>query len=228
MATKKAFSKEQFTMVRAIRNDSWTYDNDKVLADAVLKHIRSGSTQLAAFEEVAERLQRTSAACGFRWNSDVRKRCESEIKQAKAQRQNMKVEKIGRRAATNAIPAGRTELFATVSNVEEQEITQSINAKDYLDQIVYLAQIQKIQLASMVKQIRSLNEQLSEKDNEIERLKRQLEEAKVQPSEITVSEDYRTLLQILKRARQIGAIDEVDKEKPVFRVDANGNIEMIG
>jgi prespore-specific regulator len=215
-------------MARAIRNDSWTDDNDKVLAETILNHIRSGSTQLTAFEEAAECLQRTSAACGFRWNADVRKRYSSEIKQARAERKSLKAEKTGKRAAVEITPT-QAEIFVTaVSNVKEKEFDQNNNAMDYLDQIVNLAQIQKIQLASMVKQIRTLNEQLSAKDDEIERLKLQLSEAKTQPSELTVNEDYRTLLQILKRARQIGAIEEVDREKPVFRVDANGNIEMIG
>jgi prespore-specific regulator len=198
-------------MVRAIRNDSWTQDDDKILADTVLMHIRDGSTQLAAFETAAERLQRTSAACGFRWNADVRKRYESEINQFKIQRQSLKAEKLGKNSTAKAILVEGTELFVTVS--KEQEITQSINATDCLDQIVNLAQIQKIQLANMAKQIRTLNEQLNEKDYEIERLKRELDEAKVQPSEVTVNEDYQTLLQILQRARKLGAIEEGVRRK---------------
>jgi prespore-specific regulator len=200
-------------MARAVRNDSWKQDDDKILADTVLMHIREGSTQLVAFETAAERLQRTSAACGFRWNADVRKRYESDIKQAKIQRQNLKAEKIGNNSAAKAVLAEGTELFVTVSNVEEQEITQSINTTDYLDQIVNLAHIQKIQLANMAMQIRNLNEQLSEKDYEIKRLKHELDEAKVQPSEVTVNEDYQTLLQILQRARQLGAIEEGVRRK---------------
>jgi prespore-specific regulator len=213
IVTKNVFSKEQPTMARAVRNDSWKQDDDKILADTVLMHIREGSTQLVAFETAAERLQRTSAACGFRWNADVRKRYESDIKQAKIQRQNLKAEKIGNNSADKAVLAEGTELFVTVSNVEEQEITQSINTTDYLDQIVNLAHIQKIQLANMAMQIRNLNEQLSEKDYEIKRLKHELDEAKVQPSEVTVNEDYQTLLQILQRARQLGAIEEGVRRK---------------
>ncbi|SEC10314.1 hypothetical protein [Paenibacillus sp. GP183] len=198
-------------MARAIRNDSWTQDNDKVLADTVLMHIRDGSTQLAAFESAAECLQRTSAACGFRWNSEVRKRYESEIKQSKIQRQSLKAEKIGKYSAAKTILAEGTELFVTVS--KEQEITQSINETDYLDQIIKLAQDQKIQLVNMAKQIKTLNEQLRQQEMKIERLKRELDEAKAQPSELTVNEDYQTLLQILQRARQIGAIEEGFRRK---------------
>ncbi|EJS46216.1 TPA: RsfA family transcriptional regulator [Bacillus thuringiensis] len=70
------------------RQDSWTNDNDLLLASTVLQNIRNGGTQLAAFKEVAKLLARTPAACGFRWNSYVRKQYQEEIQQAK---QNRKV-----------------------------------------------------------------------------------------------------------------------------------------
>ncbi|PFG79054.1 transcription factor, RsfA family [Bacillus sp. YF23] len=70
------------------RQDSWTNDNDLLLASTVLQNIRNGGTQLVAFKEVAKLLARTPAACGFRWNSYVRKQYQEEIQQAK---QNRKV-----------------------------------------------------------------------------------------------------------------------------------------
>ena len=71
----------------AVRQDAWSPDDDLILAEVTLRHIREGSTQLSAFEEVGERIGRTSAACGFRWNSCVRKRYEDAIQIAKQQRQ---------------------------------------------------------------------------------------------------------------------------------------------
>ncbi|WP_411898440.1 RsfA family transcriptional regulator [Paenibacillus spiritus] len=68
------------------RQDSWTNEDDLLLADTVIKHIETGKTQLEAFEAVANILSRTAAACGFRWNSSVRKRCEERIQQAKITR----------------------------------------------------------------------------------------------------------------------------------------------
>ncbi|TKI15928.1 RsfA family transcriptional regulator, partial [Bacillus wiedmannii] len=64
----------------------WTNDNDLLLASTVLQYIRNGGTQLAAFKEVAKLLNRTPAACGFRWNSYVRKQYQEEIQQAKQNR----------------------------------------------------------------------------------------------------------------------------------------------
>ncbi|MGL4818954.1 MAG: RsfA family transcriptional regulator [Bacilli bacterium] len=68
------------------RQDAWTEENDLLLADTVLRHVREGSTQLNAFEEVGDRLNRTSAACGFRWNAVVRHQYENALSLAKKYR----------------------------------------------------------------------------------------------------------------------------------------------
>lgn len=54
------------------RVDNWTKDEDLLLSETVLRHIRQGSTQLKAFDEVGEKLNRSSAGCAFRWNGIVR------------------------------------------------------------------------------------------------------------------------------------------------------------
>ncbi|MFC7372755.1 RsfA family transcriptional regulator [Fictibacillus iocasae] len=69
-----------------LRQDAWSESDDLLLAETVLRHVREGSTQLHAFEEVGDKLERTSAAVGFRWNAIVRKRYEQALKIAKKQR----------------------------------------------------------------------------------------------------------------------------------------------
>lgn len=39
----------------AVRQDAWSAEDDLILAEITLRHIREGSTQLAAFEEVGEK-----------------------------------------------------------------------------------------------------------------------------------------------------------------------------
>ncbi|WP_050613380.1 RsfA family transcriptional regulator [Bacillus testis] len=68
------------------RQDAWTEEDDLLLAETVLRHVREGSTQLNAFEEVGDKLNRTSAACGFRWNAVVRHNYEKALQLAKKQR----------------------------------------------------------------------------------------------------------------------------------------------
>ncbi len=69
-----------------VRQDAWSEEDDLLLAETVLRHVREGSTQLHAFEEVGDKLERTSAAVGFRWNAIVRKKYEQALKIAKKQR----------------------------------------------------------------------------------------------------------------------------------------------
>src|SRR5690625_2350720 len=77
-------------IVAKVRQDAWTHEDDLLLAETVLRHIREGSTQLNAFEEVGDALNRTSAACGFRWNAEVRNRYVQAIELAKRQRKEKK------------------------------------------------------------------------------------------------------------------------------------------
>lgn len=70
------------------RQDAWTEDEDILLAETVLRYIREGKTQLEAFKEVAKRLSRTAAACGFRWNATIRKEYQEAIQQAKDERKS--------------------------------------------------------------------------------------------------------------------------------------------
>ncbi|MFD2613181.1 hypothetical protein [Paenibacillus gansuensis] len=54
------------------RKNIWSTEDDKQLTEIVFRYLRNRSTQLKAFEEAAELLGRTKAACGFRWNSFLR------------------------------------------------------------------------------------------------------------------------------------------------------------
>ncbi|HLR62219.1 MAG TPA: RsfA family transcriptional regulator [Lentibacillus sp.] len=72
--------------MNATRQDAWTKDEDILLAETVLRHIREGKTQLEAFKDVAKQLSRTSAACGFRWNASIRKQYQDAIENAKKDR----------------------------------------------------------------------------------------------------------------------------------------------
>lgn len=68
------------------RQDAWSNEEDLLLSEVVLRQIREGGTQLSAFKEVGQLLSRTAAACGFRWNSHVRKVQEKYIEDAKRYR----------------------------------------------------------------------------------------------------------------------------------------------
>lgn len=111
----------------AMRQDAWSEEEDVMLADIVIRHIRNGSTQLAAFEEVGQRLQRTAAACGFRWNSTIRKKYESEIQDAKEERKRKKTGKKNEKdkKASSSPPTNMTleDVIAFLQQLQHQEET---------------------------------------------------------------------------------------------------------
>lgn len=75
-----------------VRQDAWLKENDELLAEAVLRHVKEGSTQLNAFEEAGDALNRTAAACGFRWNAVVRRLYEKNLlKQKRKKRENASI-----------------------------------------------------------------------------------------------------------------------------------------
>ncbi|MBR7552786.1 RsfA family transcriptional regulator [Allobacillus sp. GCM10007491] len=82
------------------RQDSWTKDEDLLLAETVIRYIREGKTQMKAFQEVANKLSRTPQACGFRWNANIRKQYSKAIALAKEDRKNLKSEPSSNKSFT--------------------------------------------------------------------------------------------------------------------------------
>lgn len=76
------------------RQDIWSEEEDELLVNTVLHHIREGGTQIEAFEVVGKKVKRTAAACGYRWNSVVRKKYKKEIQKAKNERLRRVDEKV--------------------------------------------------------------------------------------------------------------------------------------
>ncbi|WP_226566746.1 RsfA family transcriptional regulator [Bacillus stratosphericus] len=135
------------------RQDAWSEENDLLLAETVLRHVREGSTQLNAFEEVGDKLNRTSAACGFRWNAVVRHQYEKALALAKKQR------KQRMRALGNGQPAKKRLLYQPqVEETITQEFSQELEpakeetfapAAETAEQLQFVDQNYNEELASL-------------------------------------------------------------------------------
>ncbi|MBD8496750.1 RsfA family transcriptional regulator [Paenibacillus arenosi] len=211
----------------AIRQDAWTADDDLILAEVTLRHIREGSTQLAAFEEVGERIGRTSAACGFRWNSFVRKKYETAIQLAKTQRQKrnyVKKHPIGVQVASIALEdaellAGKNETFT------EESLS--------IDSVIRFLRQWRSNYQDLARQVKQLERELYDKEEKLAKISKEKEYLSKQVNEVqtdyrTVNDDYKALIQIMDRARRLAILsDDDDDNKTRFRMDANGNLERI-
>jgi len=202
------------------RQDAWTENEDLLLAELVLRHIREGSTQLKAFEEVGRQLSRTSAACGFRWNSFVRKQYQSGIELAKRQRKENK----------KTIPEQVEDNIASTQPAPEQEQAQSqapaastsVTIEEVIQYLTKLDELSKLfskerdQLTNRYNEIKEEYDAIKEENR---KLKEQLK---------AIEEDYSSLLQIMDRARKLIILEEDKKNQTVkFQMDKNGNLERV-
>ncbi len=210
----------------AARQDAWSPDDDLILAEVTLRHIREGSTQLSAFEEVGQRIARTSAACGFRWNSCVRKRYNEAIGLAKQQRQKRNYLK---KQGISLSGSERLNVEEGESGKQELLSAESLS----LESIIRYLRQWKNTVQEMSKQIRHLEKELKEKEERIaglsetnERLSKEVNE--VQTDYQVVNDDYKALIRIMDRARKLAFLtEEAEEERVKFKMDANGNLERI-
>ncbi len=227
------------------RQDAWSAEDDLLLAETVLRHIREGSTQLNAFEEVGDKLNRTSAACGFRWNAVVRQDYMKAIDLAKKQRKQRQ-RALGEKTKPLYTPPAPTFSFEAseeimvekdTKNEEEAVVTNSITPqRSYVqsskalsmdDIILFLSNLknsdhQSTNIQQKNDRLKMENKELSE---EIAILKKQLEQTEREFQ--TIQEDYQALVKIMDRARKMVLFEDEEKPTNTFKMDKNGNLERI-
>lgn len=213
----------------AIRQDAWTEEDDLILAEVTLRHIREGSTQLMAFEEVGEKIGRTAAACGFRWNSYVRKKYEAAIQIAKAQRQKRNHLKKG----VASVPV--------LSSVAVMEPAEGMLSKGEaygeegisIDSVIRFLRHLKGAFQELTRQTKLMEREVLDNREELIRLREENERLGKQVNHVetdyrVVNDDYKALIQIMDRARKLAFLTEEEEEsKARFKMDANGNLERI-
>jgi hypothetical protein len=200
------------------RQDAWSHDQDVLLAEVVLRYIREGGTQLQAFEEVGKRLSRTAAACGFRWNSYVRKQYKSGIKLAKKQFKEIK---------NQSPPSNLTQAVPTVNQTSQQEVP--IKSEITFQAVIHFLHdlYKKAEISSNIQEdkeksfgiIKELEKKTYYLVAENERLEKSLKE---------MEDDYRSLMGIMEKARKMVVLQDGNRESRVkFQMDKNGNLEKV-
>ncbi|TFB24900.1 RsfA family transcriptional regulator [Filobacillus milosensis] len=208
-----------------VRQDAWSHEDDLLLAETVLRHIREGSTQLNAFEEVGDHLNRTAAACGFRWNAEVRRNYEKAIDLAKRQRKQRKqAEKHKHKGQVQT----QTALKTVQPSVQpSRQYVGSYDSQPSIDSIIN--QLQELKSNEQrinsveLEQIQNENEQLK---NEVSKLESQIN--KMNEEYQSLQEDYQTFISIMERARKMVVLDEDSSlSSPTFKMEKNGNLQQI-
>lgn len=202
-----------------VRQDAWLKENDELLAEAVIRHVKEGSTQLNAFEEAGDALNRTAAACGFRWNAVVRRLYEKDLAEAKKERkERMRVLGMNGRRRTQGV-----YLLPNPSNNQPTEETKSIplSALNLDIVIAYLLRLQHqggndMEATKWRHIANTSTEKLKELELQLKRLEQENKE---------IREDYEQFVQIMNRARRLVTLDEDESRvAPVFKMEKNGNL----
>ncbi|WNS75324.1 RsfA family transcriptional regulator [Bacillus sp. DTU_2020_1000418_1_SI_GHA_SEK_038] len=189
-----------------VRQDAWTEENDLLLAETVLRHVREGSTQLNAFEEVGDRLDRTSAACGFRWNAVVRHQYEKALQLAKKQRKQRQrllgKDQGGKKkllyappvpsiSEVESVPAAAMMLSAPAEQDDSLEIIEARPVPSYIEEPSYTSGTHiganDLNLDRVITYLQSLKHSSIQLDilrNENERLKRENAQIKSRNDEL--------------------------------------------
>ncbi|EPD51213.1 RsfA family transcriptional regulator [Paenisporosarcina sp. FSL H8-0542] len=199
-----------------IRQDAWLDENDELLAETVLRHVREGSTQLNAFEEAGDALNRTAAACGFRWNAVVRREYEKDLREAKKDRkQKMRV--LGKEYRRRG-----QSLFLVGSEEQPQERVQIPLSALSLDVVIaYLLRLQ--QNGTGEGESHRWRALLSHSQEKIKQLERDI--ARLENENSTIREDYEQFVHIMNRARRLVTLnDDAENISPVFQMERNGNL----
>lgn len=231
------------------RQDAWSEEDDLLLAETVLRHVREGSTQLNAFEEVGDKLNRTSAACGFRWNAVVRHNYEQALQLAKKQRKQRQrllgkdqggkkkllyqppvptLEEIGEMplAEFPEQPAPDGE-EAENGSPQVSQPTESNGDMSLVKVISYLQYLNNTQFQSTI--LKSENARLKHENQELkketEELKKRVQE--LEEGSVTMQEDYETLMKIMNRARKYVLFEEDETGATKFKMHRNGNLEKL-
>ncbi|RFB17641.1 RsfA family transcriptional regulator [Bacillus sp. HNG] len=219
-----------------VRQDAWSHEDDLLLAETVLRYIREGGTQLAAFDEVGDKLNRTSAACGFRWNAEVRNNYEQAIAIAKKQRKERKraLERMNKENEQAIEKPVLKETFKEETPapqyVEEvsAELILSSNSITLDDCISFLSSLRSHDLLS--NQLEMENNRLRRENESLKQQTKELEKKleKLSDQQTIIQEDYQALVQIMDRARRLVMFeDSEDRNSPAFRMDKNGNLEQL-
>ncbi|WP_040981611.1 RsfA family transcriptional regulator [Oceanobacillus jeddahense] len=217
-----------------VRQDAWSHEDDLLLAETVLRHIREGSTQLNAFEEVGDHLNRTSAACGFRWNAEVRNKYDNAIDLAKRQR---KERKRALNKTVQAVPkANPIDSSEHIPSQQEETVDEPVvqtnlepTATFNLDTVIkYLKSLKKELYTSNQSKssLQSLESENSSLQTKVEELQKKLADTEQQLQ--AMKEDYQTFIQIMDRARKMTVFEDTNLvSSPSFRMDKNGNLEQL-
>ncbi|WP_050182883.1 RsfA family transcriptional regulator [Domibacillus robiginosus] len=186
-----------------VRQDAWSEDNDLLLAETVLRHVREGSTQLKAFEEVGDILNRTAAACGFRWNAVIRSQYEKALGLARKQRKQH-FRHLQKKESTR-------NLHVVLDNDPADQIIIEDTSPSLLTMRDIIAFLKNMDASQA--DYESLRQELDTVKREKAAI--EVKYAELEKRAVMMKEDYEEIVKIMNRARKMVIFEEEISKTPL-------------
>ncbi|RSL31324.1 RsfA family transcriptional regulator [Salibacterium salarium] len=196
------------------RQDAWSADDDIMLAEIVLRHVREGSTQLSAFQEAGQKLSRTAAACGFRWNACIRKKYESAIEMARTHKGGTMQQPVDKQKMYEESDREITiEESPPDTSIEREKVEADQMLSQLRETISFLTNLSQFMVETNHEKMDGLVEKKEAVQQENEKLETELQQVKRDFKRLR--EDYKALLDVMEKARALseGALPYLHEEE---------------
>lgn len=211
--SKESASNNSTIKTRKQTRRSWTQDEDDYIKKVVLKYSKEGKSLDRAYKRISSKLnKRTKIAVEARYRLHVKPTLTASQLETIYGKEIIEVP---------SVPVIEPEVvvgnYQSVSSVSETDVQQ---VKAFIGKISNLL-VDKEDTQNENNRLKAENEELRSKYNKLQR----------EYSE--VFEDYKAMLKLLDRARQITKEEEIEKEAPIestqvkFKMDRNGNLTKI-
>lgn len=176
----------------------WTPDEDRTLVDVINRHVESGGSLTSAFAAAAELLQgRTPAACGFRWNTELKNNHVLAVqpKRGRRQRQDRPEDSAVLRASVSDAASGR-------GKAEAQPASLPASLPAALTQLLDAAPKVQLLFMDLTQEVKTLRDKLKQAERENKALRRQVA-AFEQLADADAQRDLDMIVRLLQRAKQL-------------------------
>jgi len=193
----------------------WTPSEDETLVGVIRQHVESGSSLTAAFAAAAELLPgRSAAACGFRWNTELKNHYTLPVQPRRGRRQKRQ-EAAGNQASAPADSAALTKGLAKTPQLPAA-LSQLLDA------------VPKVQVlfANLAQELTSYRDRVKAVEKENKALRQRIAALETL-GDAAAQADLETLYRLLQRARQMNLTTHAPEGAVVYeRLDSERNTNI--
>jgi prespore-specific regulator len=194
----------------------WTPSEDETLVDVIRQHVESGSSLTAAFAAAAELLPgRSPAACGFRWNTELKNHYTLPVQPRRGRRQRQPAPEAGRAAA----PAENAGAAAAKGTAKTSQLPAA------LSQLLDAAPKVQVLFANLSQELNQCRDRMKMIEKENKALRQRIATLEAL-SDAAAQADLETLYRLLQRARQMNLTAHAPEGAVVYERLDGLNSEM--